>query len=248
MQLKDRVAVVTGAGSGIGRAIAVRFAREGARIVIVNLDEEKGKETAEMVEEAGQESLVWPTDVGCADAVARLFQAMDKHHWPVDILVNNAGYAEKSLQPIWETDDQRWNEIINVHLKGTFHCSREALKRMVPRKQGIILNMASLAGFIGLAGGCSYTAAKGGIMALTKAMAHECAPHGIRVNCIAPGWIETSMLDHLPENWRSGMAKASPMGRIGKPDEVAGVAVFLCSDDASFMIGQVISPNGGIYR
>ena len=247
MKLEDRVAVITGAGSGIGRAMALCFAREGARVVASDIDRQTCEETVRLVEDEGREAFAFETDVSSRESVARLFKETDRRGWPVDILINNAGNSEEGLIPIWETSDERWDSVMDVHLKGTFYCSREALKRMVPRKTGSIINIGSVAGLTGLPGACSYTAAKGGIIALTKGLAQECARVGIRVNCIAPGWVETPILNTLPEKWRTGMVKSSLLGRIGRPEEIAMVALFLASDDASFVIGQVISPNGGVY-
>jgi len=248
MKLAGQVAVITGGGSGIGRATAIRFAAEGAKIVIADLRAESGEETAKLVREQGSEALNIPTDVGDSQAVTRLFAKIDEHGWPVDILMNNAGQAEDNLKPLSEIDDARWHAIIRTHLDGTFYCSREALKRMQPRGKGVVINVGSVAGLGGLPGSGPYTAAKGGIIALTKGVSKEVAPLGIRVNCIAPGWIETPILDYLPEKWRPGMIRNTPLGRLGKPEEIAGVALFLASDDSSFVVGQVISPNGGMYR
>ena len=248
MRLKDQVAVVTGAGSGIGRAIALLFAREGAKIVIAELNAARGNETAELVAETGQEALAVATDVGDKQSVAELFQAIDKRGWPIDVLVNNAGTAEPELKPLQDVSDARWDSQLRVHLTGTFYCIREALPRMIPNKRGAIVNFGSVAGLSGLPGGTAYAAAKGGVIALTKSLSHEVAPLGVRVNCVAPGWIDTPMLSNLPEKWRPGMIKNTPLGRIGTAEEVAGVALFLACDLSGFVTGQVISPNGGMYR
>ncbi|MBX9788842.1 MAG: SDR family oxidoreductase [Pirellulales bacterium] len=248
MRLKDQVAVVTGAGSGIGRAIAVRFAAEGARIVVAELNAESGEQTADLLRSAGHDPLVVATDVTDPEAVRRLFAAVDERGWPVDVLVNNAGTAEAGLMPTAEVPDDRWHAQLRVHLDGTFYCIREALRRMVPRQRGAIINLGSVAGLGGLPGAIAYTAAKGGVIALTKGLSQEVAPQGIRVNCIAPGWINTPMLNHLPEKWRPGMLKHTPLGRLGEPEDIAGVALFLASEDSAFVVGQIISPNGGMYR
>jgi 3-oxoacyl-[acyl-carrier protein] reductase len=248
MKFKDQVAVVTGAGSGIGRALTLRFAAEGARVVASDLRAETARQTAELVEQQGGQALAVACDVGDVASVAALFRAIDELGWEIDCLVNNAGNAEEGLQGVHEVSDERWRSMMRVHLDGTFHCTREAVRRMLPRKRGAIVNLGSVAGLRGLGGTAAYSAAKGGVIAFTKAVSEETAKHGIRVNCVAPGWIETPMLDHLPDRWRPGMVKHTPLGRIGRPEEVAAVILFLASDDASFITGQCVSPNGGMYR
>jgi NAD(P)-dependent dehydrogenase (short-subunit alcohol dehydrogenase family) len=218
VKLKEKVAVVTGGGSGLGRAIALRFAGEGARIVIGELNEIKGDETVRLVQAIGVEAFSVPTDVSRSDEVASLFKALDDRGWPVDILVNNAGNAG-NLAPVHETTDDDWDSIIHVHLNGTFYCTREAAKRMLPRGAGVIINIGSVAGLRGLPGAASYTAAKGAIISMTKGIAQEYAAHGIRVNCIAPGWVETPILEHIPDEMRPMMVGMTPLGRIGQPDE-----------------------------
>lgn len=247
MKLKDKVAVVTGAGSGLGRAIALRFASEGARLVIAELNEAGSEETLRLVQQKGVEAFAVTTDVSNSQSVARLFEAIDERQWPVDILVNNAGNAG-NLTPIHEMTDEQWHGIVDVHLSGTFYCTREAVRRMLARGTGgAIINMGSVAGMRGLPGGSSYTAAKGAIISLTKGVAQEYAGHGIRVNAIAPGWVETPILENLPDSMRPMMVASTPLGRIGTPDEIASVALFLATDESSYVIGQTISPNGGMY-
>ncbi len=247
MRLKDKVAVITGSGSGIGRAIALRFAAEGARIVVAELDEQSGAETARLVQEHGIEAFALTTDVANSDAVAELFRRIDERDWAVDILVNNAGNGGQQLTPAHEMTDEQWASILNVHLNGTFYCTREALKRMLSRAQGAIINLGSVAGLRGLPGASNYTAAKGAIIAFTKGVAQEVAAYGIRVNCIAPGWVETPILNNLPDEMRPMMVQMTPLGRIGTPEEIAEVALFLASDESSYIVGQTISPNGGMY-
>ena len=246
MKLKDRVAVITGGGSGLGRAIALRFAQEGARIVIAEINEGNGEETTRMVQARGVEAFDVPTDVSKSEQVTSLFKALDDRGWPVDIVVNNAGNAGQ-LAPCHEVTDEQWDAIISVHLNGTFFCTREAIKRMLPRAKGVVINMGSAAGQRGFAGAASYTAAKGAVIALTKGLSQEYAAYGIRVNCIAPGWVETPILENLPHSMRNAMVGMTPLGRIGQPDEIAAVALFLAGDESSFVTGQTISPNGGLY-
>jgi NAD(P)-dependent dehydrogenase (short-subunit alcohol dehydrogenase family) len=246
VRLKSQIAVITGAGSGIGRAIALRFAAEGARIVVAELHEASGAETTELVRSRGGDALAIATDVGRSDSVAGLFAALDARGLIPDILVNNAGNAAP-LTPVHEMSDEAWDAIVHVHLNGTFYGTREALRRMLPRGSGAIINLGSVAGLRGLPGGASYTAAKGAIIAFTKGVAQEVGKKGIRVNCIAPGWVQTPILAHAPDALIDRTVAASAMGRVGTPEEIAAVAAFLASDEASFLTGQVISPNGGSY-
>jgi len=246
VKLEGTVAVVTGAGSGIGRAIALRYAAEGARVAIAELSDTAGRETAELVGNGGGEAISIPTDVSRSDSVANLFTRLDSLGWTPDILVNNAGNAAKTA-PTQELSDEAWDAIVHVHLNGTFYCTREALKRMLPRGAGVILNFGSVIGLRGLPGASAYSASKGAIHTFTKAVAREVAKAGIRVNCIAPGWIETPILQNVADEARERLIQSISMGRLGRPEEIASVAVFLASDDASYLTGQIISPNGGWY-
>jgi len=247
MKLRNKVAVITGAGSGLGRAMANRFAQEGARIIIAELNEAKGDEAVREVQALGAEAFAVATDVGSSESVANLFKAIDDRQWPIDIMVNNAGNAGQ-LTPVHLMTDEQWHGIVNVHLSGTFYCTREAVRRMLAQGSGgAVINLASVAALRGLPGGSSYTAAKGAIISFTKGVAQEYAAQGIRVNCIAPGWVETPILENLPDAIRPMMISNTPLGRIGKPEEIASVALFLASDESSYVIGQTISPNGGLY-
>lgn len=247
MKLQNKVVVITGAGSGLGRAMALRFAAEGARIVIAELNEAKAEETMREVHKAGAESFAVTTDVSNSESVADLFRAIDDRVWPVDVMINNAGNAGQ-LTPVHLMTDEQWHGVVHVHLSGTFYCTREAVKRMLAQGTGgAVINIASVAGLRGLPGGASYTAAKGAIIAFTKGVAQEYAAQGIRVNAIAPGWVETPILENLPDQIRPLMVANTPLGRIGRPEEIAAVALFLASDESSYVIGQTISPNGGLY-
>lgn len=247
MQLAGQTVVVTGGGSGIGRAIVLRFVREGARVAIGEINPTAAAETVRQAEAAGGEILSVITDVSQPEQITRLFEAVDQQGWELDCLVNNAGNVNE-LRPIEETTDAQWNSEMDVHLGGTFRCCREAVRRMKPRGRGNIINLGSVAGLRGLPGASAYTAAKGAVISLTKGLSHEVAPAGIRVNCIAPGWVDTPILNSLPEKWRGRMERDIPLGRLGTPDELASVALFLASEQSSFITGQVISPNGGMYR
>ncbi len=246
MKLNNKTAVITGAGSGIGRAIALRFATEGVRIVVAELNEANGAETVNLIQAQGGEATAITTDVGNSASVAQLFQTIDAHGWGIDILVNNAGQGG-TLTPIHQLTDEAWHAMLATHLNGTFYCSRAAINRMIPNQSGAIINLASVAGLAGMPMGVSYSAAKAGIIGFTKAAGKEVARFGIRVNAIAPGWVETPILDHLPDKLRDGMIDMVPLGRIGQPAEIAALALFLASEESSYVIGQVISPNGGGY-
>ena len=215
-------------------------------MVIAEISETAGEETAGLIQNSGATAVSIPTDVSRSDSVAALFARLDALEWAPEILVNNAGNAVPST-PTHEVSDEAWDAIVHVHLNGTFYGTREALKRMLPRGRGSIINFGSVVGLRGLPGGAAYTASKGAIAAMTKGVAREVAKAGIRVNCIAPGWIETPILDNVSQDSRERLAQSIPMGRLGTPEEIAAVAVFLASDEASYLTGQVISPNGGWY-
>lgn len=246
MKLTNKTAVITGAGSGIGRAIALHFAAEGARIVVADFNEASGAETARLIQAQGGDAMAMTTDVSQSEAVAQLFQTIDAQGWGVDILVNNAGQGG-TLTPLHQLTDEAWHAMLATHLNGTFYCSRAAINRMLPQQSGAIINIASVAGLAGMPMGASYSAAKAGIIGFTKAAGKEVARFGIRVNAIAPGWVETPILDNLPDKLRDSMVGMVPLGRIGQPEEIAALAVFLASKESSYVIGQVISPNGGGY-
>jgi 3-oxoacyl-[acyl-carrier protein] reductase len=267
-RLDGRIAVVTGAGAGIGEAIARRFASEGATVVVNDL----AKAAAERVADAVG-GWAWVADVSDSASVRRMFEEVDARHGRLDVLVNNAGIASHQAHPerlgelarvalaqvqeratkgriethtdaTLATTDEEWRRILDVHLSGTFYCTREALRILVRGRGGAIVNMGSIMGTAGGAGDPAYCAAKAGILGLTRAHARELATRGIRVNAIAPGWIETAMTAPLAP-LRAMLEMQTPLGRLGTPDEIAAAAVYLASDDASFVTGQVLSPNGG---
>jgi len=270
MKLRNRTALITGAGSGIGRAIALRFAQEGADIAVNDLRKESAARVAEEIRALGREALVLPADVSDSVEVQALFEQLCGR-WPrLDILVNNAGIVvldpavqQKLIQvqldrwsghpssgPLGVTahmSDMEWRRTLAVHLDGTFYCTREALKIMEAQGSGKIINMASIAGLGGLAGAPAYSAAKAGIIGFTKAVAREAILSGVYVNAIAPGFIDTPLLADMEPQLKRAIALQAPMGRFGTPEEVAAVAAFLASDEASYLVGQVLSPNGGLY-
>ena len=270
MKLQGRIALVTGAGSGLGREIALTFAREGARVAVNDVRRETAEAVGEEIRRAGGESLAWRADVADSVEVAAMFAELVERWGRLDILVNNAGIAvmsdevkAKSAELVQQTlggqrpaesigatrtmTDAQWRRTLAIHLDGTFCCTREALKIMEPQRSGKIINMASIAGLLGLAIAPDYSAAKAGIIGFTKAVAREVAACGIHVNAIAPGFVDTPLLDALDETMKMMVTMQTPLGRLGTPREVAAVALHLASDESSFTIGQVISPNGGLY-
>ncbi len=267
-RLGEQVALVTGAGSGIGRAIALAFAREGAMIAVNDIRPEAAEAVVAEIEAAGGRALAAPADVADGRQALKMFTRFLTVWDRLDIVVNNAGAlfmrpqvitnleaqmdevaaGGRPLTPLHATqtlDDGLWRRTLEIHVDGTFHCTREALKVMEVRRSGCIINMASIAGLIGLAGVPEYCAAKGAIIGFTKSVAREVAPLGIRVNAIAPGFIDTPMLAEISPRMRAGFAASAPLGRLGTVEEVAATALFLASREGELMIGQVLSPNGG---
>jgi len=274
MKLKDKVALITGAGSGIGRAIAQLFAEEGARIVANDVNAIAAKETVESLGALGSGARAIQADVADSRQVKAMFAEVDRDLGILDVLVNNAGIAvtapgererlgEKSDTRImemlsdegvtthWditqEMTDEAWLRMIGVHLNGTFFCTREALRLMSRRNQGAIVNMSSVAGLMGLENVPHYSAAKAGILGFTRAVAREVGSRNIRVNAICPGFIDTPMTQPLSPLVRKAITARTALGRWAEPAEVAKTALFLASDDSSFFTGQWLSPNGGVF-
>jgi 3-oxoacyl-[acyl-carrier protein] reductase len=250
MKLKDKIVLITGGGSGLGREMGLTFAREGAKVGINDIRPEAAHNVATEIERAtgtGARALV--ADVSDSAAVARMFAEFIAAYGTIDILVNNAGIARtrqsNALVATADVEDADWHQMLATHLDATFYCTRQALKVMVPKRSGRIINVASIAGTTGLPFAVAYCAAKGGIIGFTKSVAREVVPHGILVNCIAPGFIETPMTAPLLPEVRQQVIAMTPMARFGEPREIAAAALFLASDDGSFMVGQVLSPNGG---
>ena len=246
MRLKDRVAIISGAGSGNGRGIALRFAEEGARVVAADLELGAAEETVGLVEDAGGEAIAVRADVSRREQVAAMVEATMEGFGGVDILVNNAGV--ETLVPLLDLEESEWDRIVDTNLKGAFLCGQLAARAMVSmRTSGAIVNIASINAKIALAGQAHYTSSKGGLIMLTKAMALDLAPHGIRVNAIGPGVIETRMTEGSLSNpeRRAMLLSKVPLGRVGQPRDVANAALFLASDEASYITGTTLYVDGG---
>jgi 3-oxoacyl-[acyl-carrier protein] reductase len=243
--LKDKVALVTGASRGIGREIALLFAREGAKVVITARNKELLDALAEEISQlSGQDCMSFILDVKDAQKVDEMVdKTLDKFH-RVDILVNNAGVTRDGL--LLRMSDSDWDEVLDTNLKGTFFCMRAVAKAMMKQRAGRIINMASVIGLIGNAGQANYAASKAGIIALTKSAAKELGSRNVLINAIAPGFIDTEMTQALSDEVRDNILKSIPVGFLGQPSDVAKAALFLASDESSFITGQVITVDGGM--
>jgi NAD(P)-dependent dehydrogenase (short-subunit alcohol dehydrogenase family) len=247
MTLKDKIALVTGAATGIGEAIAFRFAEFGATVVVSDVDPDRGGKTAYDIEQKGGRSLFVEADVADADAVEKLLQKTVEQYGRLDCAINNAG-IEGTQAPTAECDEKNWHKVIAVNLTGTFLCTKHEIAQMLRQNGGSIINVSSVAGLVGFANLPAYVAAKHGIVGLTKTAALEYAPKGIRVNAICPGVIRTEMIDRItgdnPEKEKEFIA-LEPIGRMGRPEEVADAAVWLASDRSSFVTGHALEVGGG---
>ena len=244
MELKDKVAIVTGAGQGIGWAIAERFAREGAQVVLGDIQEKPAQENARRIAAEGGRALALQVNVAKFSALKRFFKQATQSFGPVDILVNNAGQAPNT--PFLEVTEAEWDRVMDVNLKGPFLLSQLAAQQMVARG-GVIINLASVNSVVATPNQVPYVASKGGIGMLTKAMAVTLAPHGIRVVAVGPGVIQTPLAEKIlatPEGLGRQLSRI-PMGRVGIPEEIASVAAFMASDEASYLTGTTVYVDGG---
>jgi NAD(P)-dependent dehydrogenase (short-subunit alcohol dehydrogenase family) len=240
---RSRVALVTGAGSGIGRAIAEKLGKEGERVVVNDLKGEAADEVVAGIKESGGEASSAPGDVSDVEDVDRIVAAAREAYGSPEILVNNAGFLQQKRFVDLAVED--FDRMIAVHLRGTFLCTRAVLPEMLSRGGGIVVNVASQLGQIGGIELCHYSAAKAGIIGLTKSLAREVSAQGVRVNAVAPGPINTELILGLSEEWQRAKAAELPLGRFGEPAEVAETVAFLVSDGATLYVGQTLGPNSG---
>jgi 3-oxoacyl-[acyl-carrier protein] reductase len=246
MKLKDQVAVITGGAQGIGRAVAEAFAAEGAKIVLSDINAELAQKAAdEIAAKHGVGTLAMAGDVSSMDDCDKLMQAALDKFTRIDILVNNAGITRDNL--ILRMSEKEWDSVINVNLKGVFNCTKAASRSMLRQRSGRIVNIASVVGQMGNAGQANYSASKGGVIALTKTCAREFASRNIQVNAIAPGFIRTAMTEKLSEEAKKKLSDLIPLSRLGEAEDIAKAALFLCSEDSSYITGQVLAVNGGMY-
>lgn len=243
--LKNKIALITGAGRGIGRAIAIALAKEGAEVVInYNGSEERAKEVKQTIEENGGKASMYKCNVSDFAVCEAMIKDIIKEYGHLDILVNNAGITKDGL--IMKMKEEDFDSVLNVNLKGTFNTIRHSARQMLKQRSGKIINISSVSGILGNVGQANYAASKAGVIGLTKTMARELGSRGITVNAIAPGFVDTEMTEVLSEEIRENACKQIILGRFGKPEDIANTAVFLASDKADYITGQVISVDGGM--
>ncbi len=245
-KLLDKVSVITGSASGIGKAIAGKFASEGSKIVISDVNYEVALKTAQEISDGlGVETFTVKLNVAdfadCEIGVKAIIEKFKK----IDILVNNAGITKDNL--VMRMTDEEWQRVMDINLKGVFNMTKSVVKHMFKERIGRIINIASVVGLMGNVGQANYSASKGGVIALTKTCAREFAPRNILVNAIAPGFIKTAMTDVLPDDIKTKLADQIPLKRLGIPEDIAACALFLAGDASSYITGQIISVNGGMY-
>jgi len=249
MDLKGKVAIVTGAGGGIGRGIALKFGSLGASVLVADIKTDGAKETVALLEKIGAKGLALGTDITDFGQVQEMVRTTINTFGKLDILVNNAGWDK--IEPFLKNTPEFWEKIIAINLKGAIFCTRAVLDHMVERKYGKIVNISSDAGRVGSTGEAVYSACKGGIIAFTKTIAREMARYLINVNCVCPGATDTPLLAEITGGETGAkiieaMVKAVPFRRLGKPEDIAGAVAFLASDDAGFITGQTLSVSGGL--
>lgn len=245
MELENRVALVTGASRGIGRAIALRLAELGAKVgVNYNANQAAAEEVVARIVEGGGKAIALPGDVGSPDAVQKMVNVLLQDSGRIDILVNNAGIIRDTI--LLRMSESDWDAVLTTNLKGAFLCTKAVARPMLKQRSGRIINISSVSGIIGNPGQANYSSAKAGLIALTKTTARELASRGITVNAVAPGFITTDITSELPQEYRESLVKQIPLERFGKPGDVAEVVAFLASERASYITGQVINCDGGL--
>lgn len=245
MRLEGKVALITGGAQGIGKEIAETLAENGCDIVISDINIELAKTTAAQIAKTGRKTLAVGGNVASFDDCDLMVKEAVAHFEKIDILVNNAGITRDGL--LMRMKEEDWDLVLDINLKGTFNCIKAISRVMTKQKSGKIINIASVVGEMGNAGQANYSASKGGVIALTKTAAREFAVRNINVNAVAPGFIVTAMTDKLSDNVKEELTKQIPMGTLGYPKDVANAVLFLASEESSYITGQVINVNGGMY-
>ncbi len=244
MRLKDKVAIITGAGQGIGKAAALRFAAEGAKVVVADINAETANQVAEEIKAAGGEAMALAVDVSSHESVSKAVEKVLAAWGQIDILVNNAGILRDAQ--LVKMSEQDFDDVIGINLKGVFNCTHVIAPHMVERGYGRIINTSSVVGIYGNFGQTNYVASKAGVIGMTKVWSRELGRKGITVNVVAPGFIATEMIKALPEKIAQAMIDKVPLRRMGQPEEIANAYLWLASDEASYVNGAVISVDGGV--
>ena len=241
--LNNKIAIVTGASQGIGKIIAFELAKSGAHVACISRNKKAIESIVDEITINGGQASSFPCDISDADTLSEIITEIIKENSRIDILVNNAGITKDSL--LMRMSIEQWDDVINTNLKGAFHCTKAVVRYMMKNKFGRIINITSIVGLTGNAGQANYAASKAGLIGMTKSIAKEVASRGITANCIAPGWIETSMTDKLSREVKNEFLSHIPVGRIGSPDDIANAVIFLASDEAGYITGQTITVDGG---
>lgn len=245
MELKGKTAIITGAGRGIGKVIAMKLAKEGANVVINDIpSSEEADITAQQINDTGGNAVVYKCDVRNLNDVEEMAKYTNNKFGSIDILINNAGITRDNL--IMRMSEKDWDDVISINLKGAFNCIKAVTRIMMKQRSGSIVNLSSVVGVMGNAGQTNYSASKAGLIGLTKSTAKELASRGITCNAVAPGFIKSEMTDKLPDNIKEEYLKNIPLGRFGTPDDVADVVSFLVSKNANYITGQVLHIDGGL--
>ncbi len=246
MDFKDKVILVTGASRGIGAQIAKDFAAQGGKIAINYAgSREAAEEVAQMITSCGSECRTYQADVSSLEQVEAMIKKIEEDLGPVDILVNNAGLTRDNL--FMRMKEEEWDKVIDTNLKGVFNCSKVVIRGMIKKRAGKIINISSVVALSGNPGQTNYAASKAGVIGFTKSLAQELGSRNIQVNALAPGYIQTAMTDAIPEAIKDELLKKIPAARIGSAEDISSAALFLASDKASYITGQVLSVNGGLY-
>ena len=244
MRLKGKVSIITGAGQGIGRATAIKFAKEGAKVAACDINVAAAEETAKLITDAGGESVHFRIDVTDKATIARMVEGVMAKWGRIDTLVNNAGIVQDAQ--FKKMTDEQFERVIDVNLKGVYNCTKAVVDIMLQQNSGCILNASSIVGIYGNFGQTNYAATKFGVIGMVKTWARELGSKGIRANAICPGFIETPILDSIPEKVLKSIEEKVPMGRLGTPEEIANTYAWLASDEASYINGAVIEVSGGV--
>ena len=243
MRLENKVAIITGAGSGIGRETAVLFAEEGAKVIVADISEKGGEETIAEIKKKG-EGFFFKLDVSSLEQSKQMVKSTLERYGRIDILITNAGIAQDAL--VTKMTEEQWDRVININLKGAFNCIKAVADTMINQGNGVILNASSVVGLYGNLGQTNYAAAKAGLIGMTKTLAKELGRKGIRVNALAPGFIVTPMTEKVPEKILELMKERTPLRKLGEPRDIAYAYLYLASDEAKYVNGAVLSVDGGL--